>query len=71
MLVNPHGPARLELLVPVKKRTQYTVRVILGVVCHSRKFLIWAQAVKYANALPQFRGYKTGGLPPGNYVFFI
>jgi len=73
MLVKPHGPARLELLgtTKQKKRRLYTVRVILGVVRHCREFSTWTQAVKYACALPHFREYKNGELPPGNYVFLI
>ena len=71
MLAKQHGPARLELLGTTRKRRSYTVRVILGVVRHCRQFSTWRQAVKYAYALPHFRGCKNGGLPRGNYVFFI
>jgi hypothetical protein len=71
MLVKAHGPARLELLGSTKKRRLYTVRVILGVVRPCREFSTWTQGVKYAYAVPPFRGYKNGGLPPDNYVFFI
>jgi hypothetical protein len=71
MLVRPHGSARLELLGSTKKRRLYTVRVILLVVRQGREFSTWTRGIKYARALPHFRGYKNGGLPPDNYVFFI
>jgi hypothetical protein len=71
MFVKPHGPARLELWGTTKRRRVYTVRVILGVVRHCREFSTWTNAVKYAYALPHFRGYKDSGLPLGNYVFLI
>jgi hypothetical protein len=38
---------------------------------HHREFSTWTQAVKYAYGLPHFRDHRNGGLPPGNYVFFI
>jgi hypothetical protein len=71
MLVKPHGPARLELLIYGKKRRPYTVRVILGIVRNRREFSTWARAVKYAHGLPQFRDHRIESLPPGNYVFLI
>jgi hypothetical protein len=71
MIAKPYGPARLELLGNTKKRRVYTVRVTLGLARHCREFSTWTKAVKYAYALPHFRGCKNSGLPIGNYVFLI
>ena len=71
MLAKPHGPARLEFLGTTRKRRLYTVRVILGVVRHSREFTTWTKAVRYAYSMPHFQRYKNWSLPPGNYVFLL
>jgi len=71
MLVKPHGPARLELLVHSKRKRPYTVRVILGMVRHCREFSTWTKAVQYACALPNFQTCDQSNLPPGNYLFFL
>jgi hypothetical protein len=71
MIANLYGPPRVEFFVHQRRRRPYAVRVILGMIRHRREFSTWARAVKYAHALPHFRVYKNGGLPPGNYVFFI
>lgn len=71
MIANLYGPPRVEFFVHQRSRRPYAVRVILGMIRHRREFSNWTRAVKYAYALPQFRGCQNDGLPPGNYVFFI
>jgi hypothetical protein len=71
MILRLYGPPRVEFFVRRKRRRPYAVRVVLGMIRHRREFSTWTQALKYAYGLPHFREYRSGVLPPGNYVFFI
>jgi len=71
MIVNRRGPARLELRMCAKKEKSYVVKVILGIVCHRRKFASWREALEYSYGLGHFGELRHHRLPPGNYVFLI